>query len=95
MIVVKDRMTIVVTEVTETRSEWERISTTWQLPCGCIGADIWSSREKMQSTCTACDRGWHTMDSPKSHGYCAMLDGQPQGIPTLVLKPEWEVAGTA
>ena len=87
------RSTIITT--TKTIS-WKLVSTNHQLPCGCIGPDIWSSDDVQESECTSCGRGWRHMASsgPGSkgvygnYGYCVMLDGKPQGEPVLVLKEE-------
>jgi hypothetical protein len=82
--VTQERMVITLTTTTET--EWKRIPTTWQLPCGCIGPDIWSCDSVEQSHCTECGRGWHWMGN---FGFCRMLDGGRQGEPVLILKEEW------
>lgn len=85
------------TITTTTRTiNWKRIPTSWQLPCGCIGPDIWTSDEVQESECTDCGRGWRHMaaSGPGSkgvyghYGHCVMLDGQPQGQPVLVLSEE-------
>ena len=69
------------TIITTTKTiNWRRIPTNWQLPCGCIGPDIWTSDDISQSECTDCGRGWKRM----TH-ICEMIDGQPQGKPVLVL----------
>ena len=78
--------TMIMSLVTETQTFWERVPTTWQLPCGCIGADMWKCESIEQSHCVECGRGWHWMGN---FGYCRMLDGQPQGEPLLILKEEW------
>lgn len=71
------RLTTVITSIT---SSWKRIATYWQLPCGCIGPDIWNSEDLRQAECTECGRGWKHMTTT-----CEMLDGKPQGQPVLVL----------
>lgn len=65
---------------------WVLQGTHWQLPCGCIGPDIWGSEEAKQSYCTDCGRGWwHYGEGPTARWLCEMLDGGPQGPPVLVL----------
>ncbi len=66
--------------------QWKYIQTSWQLPCGCIGPDIKSSKSLRQSTCTHCHRGWWHMGV--RGGSCTMLDGQPQGEAVLILTHE-------
>lgn len=66
--------------ITTRTAAWTRIPTYWQLPCGCIGPDIWTSDDLHQAECTDCGRGWKHM----TH-ICEMLDGKPQGAPVLVL----------
>lgn len=67
------------------KEEWYRHKAGWQLPCGCIGPDIWINDQKGQSECTDCGRGWKWMTT-----MCEMLDGLPQGEPVLVLLDEAE-----
>ena len=62
---------------------WELIETNWQLPCGCINADIWNSAEAEQAYCASCGRGWWHMG--RRAGYCVMFDGKPQGEPVFIL----------
>jgi hypothetical protein len=63
---------------THAEQRWELRPSNWQLPCGCIGADFWSSDEQRQSRCTSCWRGWWHMGV--KGGSCVMLDGKPQGV---------------
>lgn len=82
-------MVKVVEETITIRNEWKRAKGGWQLPCGCIGPDIWHCDEIGQSECTECGRGWWQMGV--KGGYCAMLDGKPQGDPVVILLPDMEV----
>lgn len=83
-----------------TQHEWELKPTSHQLPCGCIGPNIWSSDELQESECTDCGRGWRHMCATGpgskgvygSHAFCVMLDGKPQGEPVLVLGEKMMIA---
>lgn len=82
------KATITVVKTHKTRQKWQLLESTWQLPCGCIGADYWTCDDQEESYCTCCGRGWKHMGS---FGYCRMLDGGPQGQPVLVLKEKVHV----
>lgn len=81
-------MVKVVEETVVTRTEWKRVKAGWQLPCGCIGPDIWDSKDAQQGECTECGRGWWHMGV--RGGMCAMIDGKPQSEPVVVLLPSME-----
>ncbi len=68
------------TRIVSTDTVWKRVPTSWQLPCGCINPDIWTSDDVEQAECTDCGRQWKHMTT-----FCDMLDKQPQGKPVFVL----------
>jgi hypothetical protein len=75
---------LVTIERTEVKTTWLRQKAGHQLPCGCIGPDIFSSESKQSSFCSYCQRSWKWL-SNSSGGMCEMIDGKRQGLPVLIL----------